>query len=158
MSYCHEFRIRRLNGELWSFDSELFAKRAENGAICVWRRSSRYQRHENVLGENVDLVASVPNDHLIFALTSDWTIHGVPVDRGTLPVLERLRAMDLRNRDLAEENIKFRDEQKRKSKRHISNEAEAFWKDNRRAFAKSVDHIRTCNMDKKIDKRRRKGA
>ena len=87
--------------------------------------------------------------HYVFSLTEDWSLQGRPVEWGILPIIERLKAIDLWNNGVtAEDVIQNYEEKAEKGKRHLRNNIEAFMSDFRRGFAKATDSVNTSLLPK----------
>jgi len=115
------------------------------------RESYRYLPYDL---DGLRLLVSVPSPHHIFSLTDTWTASGEPVEWGLEPLLHRLKAMDLWNRqDFVEEFIEQAEKEEESEKRSFRNNTEAFLKDFRRQFAKTFEDVNTSTMEKK-DRRR----
>ncbi len=131
-----EARARVLSKHLREYDSKLYAK-FRYGRIDVFRKGERYVAYD-FDGETI--LAPVENDWYVMSLTHDWNINGRPVDWGVEPLLARLRAIDLHRRDLASEMERAEEKLSASKDRTMDNNLEAFWKDNRRAWAKNFEH------------------
>lgn len=123
----------KLNRELKNHDSFLYLQEMPNGRFDVYRRSS--------LGCNPP--------HLIFSLTSNWTVKGRPIEYGIDVVLARIKAHDLWRDDTFVDNyIKSHQKLKESQDRDLSNNIESFLYDFRSQFAKATDGINTSNLEK----------
>jgi hypothetical protein len=131
-------------------DSKLFCKRIE-GKLCVFRQTSKW---EHYLIDDQNYLFARSNPYFVFALTDNWRFDGNPVDHGLVPIVERLKAIDLWARDIAGEceASLLKEEETNLRKRRSDNEA--FLKDYRREFAKTFNDINTSSLAKK-DKRKR---
>lgn len=143
-------RAERITREIQSHDRLLYCERNEAGRLCVYRKSTRYETYH--LSDDATLVWARPTPYFVFALTHNWKIDGRPVDWGLCPIMARLKAIDLWNRDLAEEIIQDEEKRIESMARDRRNTTEAFLLDFRRQFAKAFDGVNTANMAKK-DKR-----
>lgn len=131
-------RVRELNRGLKRYDRRLYAQYKGEGMIYIcW--------------------ADANMNKLVFALTDNWTVNGNPVPWGVLPILQKLREIDVSQRDtMFDELRKKREKEKESKERHLKNELDAGLKEQRRAFAKSFDDFNLSILDKKKDKRRKK--
>lgn len=145
--------IRSLNRNLQRHDRELYAQRRPDGMICVYRRGKR-QHYFEWQGDTYGYLIDSPS--FVFALTDNWTTSGSPRAWGVLPVLARLRAIDLWNNEEYLDEVDEQNERIERSKqRDLSNNVEAFVRDFRREFARATNDINTSTLDKS-EKRRRK--
>ena len=129
-------RLRDLNNELKKYDRQLYVDRDLSGKLHIYRRKS-----------------SISNDY-VFSLTEDWTTRGAPANWGVLPILNRLRAMDLQSHpDIFKELEDAYNKSKESKQRDTRNNVESFLLDFRRQFAKATNEINTGTLEK-IDRRR----
>lgn len=139
-------RVRSLTKSLQAHDSQLFCEKDySTGIISVYRKRTRYFTCGWTEGS---LTYSHPDKFHIFSLTHNWKPDGTPVEWGTLPVLARIKAMDLWNRDIASDLIHSYEKRKASDKRNQSNNIESFLYDFRSQFAKATDGINTSNLSK----------
>jgi len=143
-------RADRITRELKNHDSLLYCDWGKAGRLCVFRKSTRWESYR--LDEDAVLSVARSTPHLIFALTDTWNERGEPKDWGIEPILARIKAIDLWNRDLAEEIIQGAEKDLETAARDRRNTTESFLLDFRKQFAKSFDDVNTANMSKK-DKR-----
>ncbi len=145
-------RAEQITKELKLHDRKLYCKRGIEGKLCIFRESHRIESYDL----NGHILTSVrPAPHLIMALTHNWQVHGSPADWGLIPIISRLKEMDLWNRDLAAEYEAKHEKNIQTKKRDFSSKTEDFLKDSRRAFAKDWDGINTAGI-KKQDNRKLK--
>lgn len=123
---------------------------SRDGKLCVFRKSQRIESYE-IDGVMIQFVRPAP--FFILALTEDWRMASRPVDWGIIPILFRLKEIDLWNRDIAEEIIKQEEDGLRTKRKDFKNESEAFLKDYRSKFASTFNDVRVSNMENK-DKRK----
>lgn len=142
-------RVERITEVIKTHDSKLFCKRLA-GIPCVFRESSKWE-HYAVDGENY--LFSRPNPYFVFALTKNWRKDSEPVDWGLVPIVERLKFIDLWNRDLARECEAQQNKIDESNLKKMRGDNEAFLKDYRREFAKTFNDVNTANLAKK-DKRK----
>lgn len=134
------------------YDRELYCGRDKEGKLCIFRKSLRWEAYE--LEENVVLRVARPAPHLVFPLTDNWKSQGMPVDWGVMPILDRLRAHDLHNRDLVRELEKEYDKNKEQLARESHNQAEACASEMRNQFKKAFADVNTSSMAK-IERKRK---
>lgn len=144
-------RAERITEMLKLHDSMLYCERNKEGKLCVYRKGTRWEHYQ--IGD-IEYAFARPAPHFIFAITDNWKTTGVPVEWGLLPILNRIKAIDLWNRDLAEEVIQQTEKQNESAQRDLANSTESFLKDFRRQFARATNDINTSNLDKKRDLRR----
>lgn len=136
-----DWSLARLNKEVKAFDSLLYAIRASNGMLQVYRQPIRAVAN---LFESTDFN---PNPLLVLCLTDTWTIQGKPVEWGLEPVMERLRSMDQWQSGISyEEFCKQRDLGESNEKRAFTNEVRARAMDVRKDFARLTDDINLSTL------------
>ena len=145
-------RAERLTTQIKAYDRELYVERDGEGKLCVYRKSKRWETYH--LSDNCVLRFVRPTPHFIFALTHDWKASGRVVDWGVEPILARLKACDLWQRDLAEEIIQDEEKRLESVARERQNTTESFLLDFRKQFAKSFNDVNTSTMSKREEKRR----
>lgn len=140
---------------LKSYDRDLFVDRNRDGVLCVFRHTKRYE--PVVEAEGFRLLNLKRDREYVFALTETWGLSGKPRDWGADDVLDHVQKIDkLANADVLSAADELNDQVNERRMRHIRGEMEAFWKDQRRAFAKATDDILTHSLDKSETKRRLK--
>lgn len=142
-------RAERVTSVISEHDPKLYCE-GRDGKLCIFRRSQRIESYDYD-GMTINFVRPAP--FFIIALTDDWRMSGTPVDWGLVPIMNRLREIDLWNRDMASEIIRKEEEVSRINEKDFKNNGEAFLKDYRREFARTFNDVRTSNMSKK-DKRK----
>lgn len=143
-------RAEEISSYIKRHDSKLYCEEGREGKLCVFRKSTRVE-HYVYEGHAIGFVRPAP--YFIFALTDDWTMNGTPVDRGVLPIMVRLREIDLWSRDLAQECISQTERNQESNERELSNNNEAFLKDYRRQFAKTFGDINTSTLSKTCNRK-----
>lgn len=144
-------RTSRLTRALQTHDRELYCAKDKNGVMGVYRRGHRWVTDR--LGSSVIGVLTF-SPHFIFALTDNWRTNGKPVDWGIEPVLARIKALDLWNRDIASEVIEQNEKIDESNKRDLSNSIESFCYEFRDHFKRAFGDTRIANMDK-TDRRKK---
>jgi hypothetical protein len=137
-----EARAKHLTRILQDYDRELIAV-FRYGRIDIMRKCFRMVAYDV---DGCTLLAPVRNDWYVMSLTHDWHKEGRPVDWGVEPLLHKLTSIDLHRRDLAEESIKAYEKNSEAKDRALDNNLEAFWKDNRRAWAKNFEQVNRSNV------------
>lgn len=145
-------RIERITREIQAYDRELYCDKGKEGMLCIYRKSKRAEHYQ--LEDGVWLTSVRPAPHLIFPLTDNWNVKGKPVDWGIVPILQRLKALDLWNRDIVSDIEEEYDKDKKESARKQKNNTESFLYEFRSQFKKTFNDVRTANMDMKKDSRR----
>lgn len=133
--------VKNLTRQLKEHDRELYAKRRADGVILICRK-------------NRNIFSGQTTDHLIFALTDDFSSKGKPVEWGVEPILAHLKAMDGWNRDVVEDWISEEEKSKEMQDKQRQSKNEDFARDFRRQFARAFNDVNTSTLEK-IDNRRR---
>lgn len=142
-------RIERINEVVKNHDPKLFCSRM-GGKLCVMRESWKWEPYE-VDGDVYYFVR--PNHFFILALTHDWKFNSQEADWGLLPLAQRLRDIDVWNRDMVSEiEEKYDREEKQNQKRRMS-QTEDFLKEFRPQFAEATKDINTASLEKKDSRR-----
>lgn len=140
-------RAEHITSVIKSHDYMLYCERSMDGKLCVYRKGTRVETYYLDDSTVVHSVRSTP--HFIFALTDTWKMDGRPVDWGIEPIMARLKAIDLWNRDLAGE-IEEREKRDEKSReRAARNSIEDFLYDFRSQFKKTFNDVNTASLDKR---------
>lgn len=139
-------RARRITRILQNeYDGALFAK-YRYGRIDILRKQFKYIPYDV---DGSTLLAPVKDDWFVMSLTDNWSMDGRSVEWGIEPILARLRSIDLHKRDLADEVIRQKEKDLESKDRSLDNKLEAFWKDNRRLWAKNFERVNRSNLVKK---------
>lgn len=149
------FEARKYTRALKRYDQDLFCAHNMDHVLCVFRKHKRYL--PVCVTDGFKLMNLTVDKQYVFSLTEDWTLKSKPRAWGVDFVLNHLREIDFFANEALVDEIERKNEQVDKSKeRHFQNEAEAFWSDNRRAFAKATDHILTHSLSKDEPRKRLK--
>ena len=128
---------------LKQYDKDLFARRNQDGVMCVFRKNKRFE--PVVVNDSFRLLNLVEGIQYIFSLTENWTLSTKPRQWGIEFVLNRIKEIDCLSNERMMEELDRKNEAVDQSKRRsFRNEAEAFWADNRREFVKGIDEIVGC--------------
>lgn len=147
--------LRSYNRVLQSYDRDLFVERNLDGVLCVFRHTKRYDLV--IETEDFKLMNLRSGKDYVCALTETWGLTSKPRDWGSDDVLDHIQKIDqLANKRFLEEADTLNEEVEKKRKRHLRGEMEAFWHDERRAFARATNDILTHSLDKSETKRRLK--
>jgi hypothetical protein len=145
-------RAERITREVQTYDRELYCDKNMEGMLCIYRKGRRYESYQ--LEDGSVLTYARPSPHFVFALSDTWRATGKPVEWGVVPILNRLKALDLWNRDLVGELEAAYDKDEESNARKRRNDTESFLLDFRSQFKKTFNDTRVANMDMKKDKRR----
>lgn len=141
-------RADRITDAVQGYDHKLYAKRDDDGVIRIYRKCKELQKVQVTFELAVWNV--IRNDYLVMSLTDTWGRKGKPVDWGVLPIMERLRAMDLWNSEnLATEFMKNEEKDEKSRERAMRNSTESFLYDFRDQFKKATSDINTSNLSKR---------
>lgn len=150
-------RVERLTRELQKHDRELYANWIPDKCIAIYRKSKSYEAPQRLDdGSWLRVCRFAP--HFVFALTDTWTMNGERVDWGIEPVMARIRAMDLWNRDVAGDLIHQYKKDDESAERDGRNNIESFLYEFRGQFAKSFKDVNTSNLNKIDNAKRRENA
>ena len=134
------------------YDPKLYCEANAEGKLCVFREGHAI---ESFALNDQDVLHYVrPNPHFVFAITHNWKKDGRPVEWGKLKIWERLRQIDLWERDLVSEIEKQEEQREASCERQRKNQTEDFLHEFRDGFKKTFSDVNTANMDKKKDLRR----
>lgn len=137
------------------YDSDLYAGRTKDGALCVFRK---YKTFELVCEDDgFKLFNLVTRPQYVFALTENWALSGKPCQWGIDHVLGRVREMDIKANERFFDELDAKNEAvDEKQRRSFRNEAEAFFADNRKGFAEMVDSFTGCTHSVSKDEPRKR--
>lgn len=137
-----DYRLKRINSEVKSYDKHLFAVKLPNGQIQVHRRMDSLEMFGfGIGGDN--------SPTFVLAVTHDFTAGGFSVDLGLEPLMERIREMDSWNKEsLYRDLCARRDRQEEDRKRMRQNENRAIASELQRDFAKATNDINTSTLGK----------
>lgn len=140
---------------LKAHDKDLFCALNDIGIPCVFRRSKRFI--PVVESDGFRLMDLIKDRQYVFALTSNWAAHGRVVHWGIDRVLDRVKECDSQVNEQILEDIEREEELEAKAKeRHLRNEMEAFWSDQRSRFKEATKDILTHSLDKSEPTKRKK--
>lgn len=124
-------------------DKDLFAKRNQDGVMCVFRKQKRFE--PVVVTGAFKFLNLVEGIQFVFSLTENWTLSTKPRAWGIERVLNRIREIDAWNNERMFEEIDKRNAQVDESEqRSFRNETEAFFADHRSEFVKTFDENMGC--------------
>lgn len=138
-------------------DRELYCERSGEGKLCVYRKGQRvesFRLDDDGTGADESVLHFLrPTPHFVFALTENWRMASEPRDWGLEPILARIKAHDLWNRDVAGDAIEQELKESASLERERQNTIESFLLDYRRQFAKAFDGVNTSTLAKKDSRR-----
>lgn len=146
-------RVSWLTQSLKRFDRRLYCDKNEEGKLCIYRTSTRWESYFLDDGNVLTVARSAP--FFVTALTHNWHINGKSVEWGYLPIVQRLREIDCQSRDLAEEVIRQQEERDKSRARHERNLLEDGLRERHSKIKKAFSDVNTSTMEK-VDRRRRK--
>lgn len=125
------------------YDKDLFARRNQDGVLCVFRKQKRFE--PVVVSDTFKFLNLIEGIQYIFSLTENWTLSTKPRQWGIDRVLERIREIDGWENERMFDEIDRKNEAVDKSKeRSFRNETEAFFADHRSEFVKTFDENMGC--------------
>lgn len=135
------------------YDRDLFCAHNREGVLCVFRKWKRFE--PVCVDESFKILNLIQDKQFVCALTENWSLSTKPRQWGIDHVLTKIRQMDLQyNERLFDEMDQHNDKVDESSKRSFRNETEAFWSENRRAFAKATDDILVHSLSKDEPRKR----
>lgn len=150
-------RAEKVTREIRKYDRLLYCEKfnRDDGTgqvpLVIYRKLFRYETME-VDGNIIHY--KVPSPHYVFALTDTWSVNGTPVEWGILPIMARLRAMDLWKEETEVDRMKEHSEKVDLAKeKDMRNNIESFMYEFRSQFAKATDGINTSSLEKRKDRR-----
>lgn len=150
-------RAERVTMEIRKHDPLLYCEKfnRDDGTgqvpLVIYRKLYRFEPMEV---DGVIIHFKVLSPHYVFALTDTWSVNGVPVERGLLPIMERLKQMDLWQSETEFDRMKAHSEKVDASKaKDMRNKTESFMYDFRSQFAKATADVNTSLFDKRKDRR-----
>lgn len=137
------------------YDKDLFADVSKDGIPCVFRKVKRFV--PVCVSEDFKFLTLIDDKQYIFAITDNWAATGTPRFWGIDDVVWKVQSIDSwENQRLFEELDEQNDKADERKRRHMRNEMEAFWADNRREFVKATDDILIHSLSKDEPKKRLK--
>jgi len=124
------WQLRQMNTAIKKHDRDLFVNESHTGMVQIFRKKGKQKQY-------------------VMSLTEDWSANSEPVPWGTLPVLQRLKMIDVWNNEaLFEEMEKQRQKDEKSKEREFDNQTESFLYEFRDQFKKTFNDVNTANMDK----------
>lgn len=144
-------RRLRIEKFIKGHDPKLFCVERD-AMITVYREGYAWEPYE--FGDST-IYFLRPAHHYVFSLTDNWRKDGKPVEWGLLPILNRLKAIDLWNRDLAGEVISQTEKYNETFERDKRNSIESFFYEFRSQFKKVFSDTNVSNLEKRDRRRER---
>jgi len=146
-------REREISDYVKKYDCKLFCRKNSEGKLCVFREGYYY----DTLALNEQDILSVLRltPHFVFALTHTWKKDVFAVDWGKDKIWERLRKIDLWEKDIVTELEKQEEKHIEDLDRKRRNQTEDFLYEFKDDFKKTFKDVNTSNLIKK-DLRREK--
>ncbi len=142
--------LSTLTSILGLFDKSLFCKRTGDGVVRVYHHKEVMRPYEL---DGATYYFPVDEPYHVFSLTNTWGYNGMPVKYGALPLWDKLKSLE--DRDRALRDVEQAEEQgEREESRRVANLAEDMAYQMRDAVKKDTKDILTHSMDTKKDKRR----
>lgn len=137
-------RKESLTHALKKYDDKLYFDKNMEGKLCLYRKNYRPERYH--LEDNVYLTFLRPSPDLVFALTHNWQLGGEEVEWGYMPILERLKSIDLQKRDLVADIFENYEKNEKQNERKLKNSNEDFLREKKHVFQKAFEDINVSNM------------
>lgn len=142
--------VRRVSEVLSRFDKDLFCKVTDDGVLRVYHHKYAWRPYD-VEGETYLFLHDDP--YHVFSFTDSWGFHGNRANYGSIPLWNKLRQIEDRERVF--EEIRISQERSESSReREDKNLCEAMAFEMRDAIKKDTNDVLTHSLDTKKDKRR----
>ncbi len=145
-----DWRAQQITKAIKRYDRELYAEKGVEDRIDIFRRTMVSVPYD--FGD-FRIVAFKEEPYRVFCLTDNWRPWGKPVEWGIEPILAKIKASDLWQRDIVKDVNKSNEKIDASEDRSKKNEIEAFVKDFRPQFARAFDDVNTANLSKRNDRR-----
>lgn len=137
------------------YDPDLFAKRNQDGIICVFRKTKRFE--PVCVDEGFTLLNLITVRQFVISLTENWTLRTKPRAWGIDWVLNKIREMDMLANERLLEDLDAKNEKVEESERRaFRNKTEAFFAEHRRDFARAFDQTVGCTHSLSKDEPRKR--
>ena len=144
--------IERLTREVKKYDRKLYAMKGDKGKILIMRES--YFAKPYYIDDKTYFYYPHRDDHLVFPLTDNWLMSGTPGYRGTIPVMERLKMIDLWNRDVVGEMREHNEKVKESKARDFRNRTEDVLHEAHGNLKKAWSDLNVSSLDKTYNERK----
>ncbi len=141
--------LTTLTSLLYRFDPELFCKRTGDGVVRVYHNKLVWQSYD-LDGETYLFPRSRP--YHVFSLTDTWGFNGRPVKYGSLPLWDKLKSIEDRDRQFREVLEAEEKSAELKTQRQTSRAQDMAY-EFRDAVKQDTGDILTHSLDTKFDKR-----
>ena len=146
-------REREISDYVKKYDWKLFCRKNSEGKLCIFREGYYYDTFALNDQDILSVLRLTP--HFVFALTHNWKKDGFAVEWGKDKIWERLRKLDLWEKDIVSELEKQEDEHIEALDKKRRNQTEDFLYEFRDDFKETFKDVNTSNLNKK-DLRRQK--
>lgn len=138
----------RMTKEIKKYDKDLILLRDDHGRLSLWREVNQVEYFDL---DGISFGYSYPKKQLVFHMTNNFSASGKPVEWGLVPVLNRLRAMDLKSRpEWFEEFMNLEEKEAKSKERDFENTVESFMYEFRDSVKKTFSDTNTSLMNKRI--------
>lgn len=146
-------RAERVTEYIKQHDRKLFCAPNAAGTLCIWRKVDRLETYDV---DGLSITFALPDQHLVTYLTDTWTQKGTPVEWGLLPIMDRIREIDLwANEKMVHNLIKDYEKKAEEDRKARNDKHEEFSEILRDDFKHSFgDHIVGSLVDKEKEKKR----
>lgn len=146
--------LARLNKLVKMFDSTLVGRRSFHGVLQVCQLIRSWERVET-FDEPIFVAKDTPVH--VFSLTDNWSMNGVPVSWGWVPLYHKMREISLeRQEERFREFEAMEEENRQRRDRETFNQCEAMADEAHGVIKETFKDVNTSNMDMSKDPRRKK--
>lgn len=146
-------REREISDYVKKYDLKLFCKKNAEGKLCIFREGYYFDTFAINDQDILSVLRLTP--HFVFALTHNWKKEGKAVEWGKDKIWERLRKIDLWERDVVSELEKQEEEHIEALDKKRRNQTEDFLYEFRNDFKETFKDVNTSNMSKRDLRRTR---
>ena len=139
-------RVNQITKFIKRHDRELYCEKHREGKLCVYRNSKRWEFYDIGDGNTLSVARSTP--FFILALTDDWRFNSPPREWGLEPIFNRLKEMDLWNRDIVSDIEENHRKEDLSSERDMKNKIEGQLYEMHSTVKKSLSDINTSTLSK----------
>lgn len=146
-------RERAISDYVQKYDDKLFCRKNAEGKLCIYREGYYFDTFALNDQDIISVLRLTP--HFVFALTDNWKKDGLAVEWGKDKIWERLRKIDLWDKDIVGELEKQEEAHIAALDRSRRNQTEDFLYEFRNDFKETFKDVNTANFDKSKDYRKR---
>lgn len=146
-------REREISDYVKKYDLKLFCKKNAEGKLCIFREGYYFDTFAINDQDILSVLRLTP--HFVFALTHNWKKEGKAVEWGKDKIWERLRKIDLWERDVVSELEKQEEEHIEALDKKRRNQTEDFLYEFRNDFKETFKDVNTSNLSKRDLRRTR---